>query len=547
MIGPRIAAISLTVALGVGAGSWAWSQSRQGFDHLQHQRMFPTCSGCHQIEPDAVTMPDPGLCTACHDGNIAPRIDWQGPSARTSNLRFNHTQVIEAKRNTLGMEFPCSSCHVARGAERMDVQRVVVSGCLGCHASGKEHVVDAACETCHVPLSNATEFTAQDIRELPVPGDHAGDFASQHGPSAENTARCSVCHAQDFCSTCHLNASTVPAIQALGHDPRVAAIAAARDVRPPPSHNEGFSMFHGEAASTSTTQCAVCHAREFCSSCHVNAQSVPAIQRLAPHPRGPEAGAKPNVVYPIPSSHTANDWFETHGTAAQPDDASCATCHAQPSCTSCHVAPLPKPIQRLPRGKGEPTPSEPPQQAQGVILARRAPASHTPGFGEDHRAFGASATVQCATCHTQDQCVGCHTGTDALTQPGERTSRYHPANFQQQHSAPAFGQSAECATCHNPEAFCRDCHAVQGFATSGRIATGFHAGKPTFVFGHGVAARQGLESCATCHAQKDCLLCHSALGGRRISPHGNELDIEKLRRKNPVICLACHTTGILRP
>ena len=110
-----------------------------------------------------------------------------------------------------------------------------------------------------------------------------------------------------------------------------------------------------------------------------------------------------------------------------------------------------------------------------------------------------------------------------------------------------FGQAVECATCHNPEAFCRDCHSVQGFATGGRIDTGFHAGKPTFVFGHGVAARQGLESCATCHSQKDCLLCHSGLGGRRINPHGNDLDLEKLKAKNPVICLACHSTGILRP
>ncbi len=549
MIRHRLIPISITVLVVTGVGSWAWSQDRQTFDHLKHQRMFPTCAGCHQIQSDAVTMPASTLCTACHDGNIAPQIEWDGPSPRASNLNFNHETVIEAKRSVLGMEFPCNSCHVPSGAERMDVQRAVLSGCLGCHAPGKQHFVDATCEKCHVPLTEAPEFTIQNIRNLPEPEDHAEGFLAEHGQLAENTTRCAVCHAQDFCRSCHVNASTVPTIQALGQDARVAEIAMGRERLAPETHDEAFAVEHGALAITATTQCAVCHAQEFCSSCHVNAESVPAIQQLAPHPEGPEFGRKRTVVYPTPASHGERDWLERHGPAAGSDGASCATCHAQPSCTSCHVAPLPEAIRRLPKPVSaieDPDPVSP-QQAQGVILARGAPASHTPGFADDHRAFAATTTVQCATCHTQDQCISCHTGSDALTAPGKRIAQYHPANFQQQHAAPAFSQAVECATCHNPEAFCRDCHNNQGFETSGRIATGFHAGKPTFVFGHGVAARQGLESCATCHAQRDCLLCHSGISGRRISPHGNDLDLQKLKEKNPVICLACHTTGILRP
>jgi hypothetical protein len=63
--------------------------------------------------------------------------------------------------------------------------------------------------------------------------------------------------------------------------------------------------------------------------------------------------------------------------------------------------------------------------------------------------------------------------------------------------------------------------------------------------GHGQAARQNLESCVACHAERDCLTCHSALGGRRFNPHGPDFDAARLREKNPQMCSACH--GITIP
>ena len=53
-------------------------------------------------------------------------------------------------------------------------------------------------------------------------------------------------------------------------------------------------------------------------------------------------------------------------------------------------------------------------------------------------------------------------------------------------------------------------------------------------------ARQTLESCVTCHTERDCLLCHSATAGRHFNPHGPGFNAERLARRNPQTCSACH-------
>ncbi len=178
----------------------------------------------------------------------------------------------------------------------------------------------------------------------------------------------------------------------------------------------------------------------------------------------------------------------------------------------------------------------------GPMDVRRAPASHTPFFVSDHRAYAAAARGDCETCHNRDQqCYGCHSGSENLDTPSAEQASYHPENFMQQHSAAAWSRETECASCHNTEAYCRSCHMSAGRGVEGlRLDTGYHNEDPSFRTGHGQAARQGLESCATCHAQRDCLVCHSARGSRRVSPHGPGFDGEKLQKKNPELCLFCH-------
>lgn len=369
----------------------------------------------------------------------------------------------------------------------MDVRRAPAEVCLGCHAQGKEHQVEAPCDKCHIPLVEAREFTVAQLREFSVPRDHT---------------------------------------------------------------EEGFLLGHGPSANENLARCAVCHARQTCSSCHVNAASVPAIQALRPDTRVAELVAEREVAYPTPDTHRADDWLEAHGDLAEADVSRCATCHTRTSCQTCHVEPGPEAVRRLPaapKPREDDEADEKQERGRGVLLERRPPPSHTPNFGEGHQALAAASTAQCRVCHARTECMSCHTGSQALNRPGDRVASYHPANFLQQHSAAAFSRDNECATCHNPEAFCRSCHAGQGLGSEGRIDTGFHNRKPTWVLGHGQAARQGLESCTTCHQQRDCLECHSALGGRRVNPHGPDFDAERLRSKNPAMCLRCHRPSILEP
>ena len=81
------------------------------------------------------------------------------------------------------------------------------------------------------------------------------------------------------------------------------------------------------------------------------------------------------------------------------------------------------------------------------------------------------------------------------------------------HASEAYGNESDCATCHNAQTFCRACHQDIGLASKGRPDVAFHTSRPVWLLGHGVAARQGLQGCITCHTQSDCATCHSAVGG----------------------------------
>jgi len=243
---------------------------------------------------------------------------------------------------------------------------------------------------------------------------------------------------------------------------------------------------------------------------------------------------------PKPEEHRAADWLGIHGQRAQADVTLCAVCHARDYCASCHVNADEVPqIQALP---------EDPRVAEYVASKEwPAPPTHTPFYLEDHRAVAASATASCATCHViEQQCETCHLGAETLERPRKDVALYHPFDFMQQHSTAAWNRETECASCHNTQVFCQDCHVQLGYGTPsgtvGRTNTGYHNSDSDFVFGHGQAARQGLETCASCHAQQDCLQCHSAKIGRNINPHGPSFDAERLAEKNQALCLICHFT-----
>ena len=139
--------------------------------------------------------------------------------------------------------------------------------------------------------------------------------------------------------------------------------------------------------------------------------------------------------------------------------------------------------------------------------------------------------MECAGCHSERFCADCH--------EGESRRRYHPANFLQRHAPESYGRERDCAQCHNTEVFCRTCHEQGGLGSRGRLGLAYHTGQPLWLVQHGRAARQSLQSCTSCHAQRDCTQCH-ANGGWNVNPHGPGFDARRAASRNRLTCLRCH-------
>ena len=135
-------------------------------------------------------------------------------------------------------------------------------------------------------------------------------------------------------------------------------------------------------------------------------------------------------------------------------------------------------------------------------------------------------------CHaTRRFCTDCHAG--------ESSRRYHPPNFAVRHPADAYARERDCSSCHSREAFCSACHQRTGLASQGRRDVAFHTAQPLWLIQHGRAARQGLESCTTCHVQRDCTQCH-AQAGWKVNPHGPGFDPGRMASRNAQMCRTCH-------
>jgi hypothetical protein len=334
--------------------------------------------------------------------------------------------------------------------------------------------------------------------------------------------QCLTCHGSQAsghfegtsCTACH-----VPLASSGFSLPRLEALPVPDDH----DHGDFLAEAHGVMAAENTSRCATCHTQDRCASCHVNAGWLAEIQAI---PAAPEDMLLPAVAvhYSTPVSHESWEFMQAHGPLASRD--ACSTCHTQNDCTACHVSPAP--------GSAEALPERPQVVAPGVGVERSAPGSHESPFflQAAHASLASSDEANCAACHTEESCVLCHSAPIAPT--------YHPANFVQQHPSRAYSQTQECQNCHSQEEFCRACHVQQGIVSRGRLGPGYHDGQAAWLFQHGKAARQQLETCTSCHTQGECMQCHSVKGAFKISPHGPDFDPELATRKNAQICLACH-------
>lgn len=436
----------------------------------------------------------PGSCTTCHVGSVDPAASfWPAPAQ-------------------------CASCHDGEVQPRVEWQPRSAPPASNVRFVHQEHAAATAdsvpCVRCHAP----------DNPRGAVHLSRAVDCVGCHAPGR---AHLEVGDLE--CATCHYP---------LAEARRLTASDVAR-FPVPPSHQVPSFRFegHGQRAlperpgggGVVNQSCATCHARNFCVNCHVDAPENRVIQALAPDDRS----LAHRYTFTSPPSHARPAFLAGHGSDASRSQATCATCHTRPSCTACHVDPLPRVVARLPLPA--------PGRAEGAEVARARPRSHTPAFREGHGPQAAASPRSCSTCHARQECLACHRGTS-----GEGSS-LHPRDFLTRHPVAAYSRQVNCADCHNTTQFCASCHRQAGLG-GGNTLTGarYHDAKAAFFVGHGQLARQSLESCVSCHAERDCTACHSALGGRRFSPHGPGFDAERMRRRNPEMCLACHGRAIPR-
>ena len=466
---PRIPfAFGLVILLGAFGGA-ALHRDRDVFDHEKHHKVFPECVTCHQgiVQEGEPVYPSAESCASCHDGTVEKKVDWSAPPAHPSNLRYTHAKHVRdsGKKLPADSAVVCSDCHTPTGAPWLTVRRTIPTQCLTCHGVKVAHfsAPDTACGKCHFPLVEAKELPEARVAKFEKPASHddAG-FPSSKG--------------------------------------------------------------HGEQAKQGNQSCMVCHARDFCTQCHVNAPEVKAIQALAPDPRSLAIKAELKA----PASHEDSRFISQHGGKAKKDPARCAFCHTQQSCIACHRT-RPTIVLALPDSG--------PGRAIGARIERKKPGYHTVGWADQHGPRASSSPGTCNACHARVECLDCH-----RPNPGG-SGNYHPAGFLTRHPSAAYNRQTDCATCHNQAAFCTTCHQQAGLRSAGRLLQGYHDANGAFLLSHGTAARQNIESCIACHSERDCLFCHSAQT-RRFNPHGPGFDAERLKRRNPQTCAACHGRDI---
>jgi hypothetical protein len=234
--------------------------------------------------------------------------------------------------------------------------------------------------------------------------------------------------------------------------------------------------------------------------------------------------------FPAPPSHEPGDFTVSHGSFALERAENCGTCHDRTSCSSCHTGAtqVPGAVLHL----SPPAPDGP----MGVPITQGGPGGfHPPGYSVSHSASASGREMSCTTCHAENTCAECH---DGLGSPP-----FHPLNFMASHGPQAYGRISDCRSCHNSEGFCRECHLESGIRGPDGMVAPFHDGQPLWILSHPQAARQDLESCVSCHQQRDCLRCHSASSGLRVSPHGPDFDASSMRSRNQAMCELCHLRG----
>ncbi|MGE0785886.1 MAG: cytochrome c3 family protein [Sandaracinaceae bacterium] len=160
-----------------------------------------------------------------------------------------------------------------------------------------------------------------------------------------------------------------------------------------------------------------------------------------------------------------------------------------------------------------------------------------------HRWVAADEGGRCASCHQESDCADCHDGR-------VRPRRVHPGDYLSTHVVSARRDQPRCQSCHEVARFCTECHARLGLspmaAPDVRTARAYHPPRAVWTEGpnlHALEATRAMNACASCHAERDCVVCHGSLGiGAGVSPHppGFAMGCRDALERNARACVTCH-------
>ena len=331
-------------------------------------------------------------------------------------------------------EFPnmtCDRCHPSAATSKSSVDNLMAreAACTGdgCHTIDRAAPSAAACARCHPGFRDGDRTVAR-VR-VPAPNlkfahqSHVGrgaacatchgDFAAVGLGGREQLPRmatCLGCHdgsrASAACTTCHLT----------GEAGRITTHFADGDLVPSGSlrgdaHDLTFVRRHADLAQADARYCASCHQEEFCSDCHDGAVK--------------------------PLDYHTGDYLSIHPIEARRNVPDCSTCHrSQTFCVGCHSRVGLSADGRV----GAP-------EADDPEAGRFHPAGWAEEtIGADHHALEARRNLkQCASCHREQFCVGCHTAEEGSMQVSP-----HPVGWAGSRRCEALAARNErmCLRCH---------------------------------------------------------------------------------------------------
>ncbi len=239
----------------IGRSGDGVDDDRPRFPHKVHwEEEDLACTDCHRTsqKEDVAGMPGIRGCKLCHediDEELPPErrvaafevdgvAQWSTVTKLGGDLKFSHRTHYDEK-------IECKQCHGAVDATSVldaNALRVRKDDCLECHDEKKS---SRDCAACHA-----------EIRADEPPASHSPVWTRRHGDivHAERTDepryRCSQCHAQSACDSCHLR-------------------------EPPASHSSLWRRrSHGIVAAFDRNKCATCHRADSCISCHETTRPV---------------------------------------------------------------------------------------------------------------------------------------------------------------------------------------------------------------------------------------------------------------------------------